>query len=169
MELVEAAKKLILSKNYPEALKLLNKEIARNSENPDAWYYKAIISLRLKNYDNAHEFLEHAIALKNRPEYYKLMGVAHMEIYEIENAIADFQKAIALDKKDFAIYFFIAICYLFINDPRSKGYLQTAYLLDKKKTKEFAKSFYNAFFKNNSFLDNHVKHEVEQVIENIPA
>ncbi|MEK6982186.1 MAG: tetratricopeptide repeat protein [Candidatus Micrarchaeota archaeon] len=169
MELVEAAKKLILSKNYPEALKLLNKEVSQDSENSDAWYYKAILSLRLKNYDNAHEFLERAAMIKSKPEYYKLMGVAHMEIYEIEDALIDFQKAINLDKKDFAIYFFVAICYLFINDPRSKGYIQAAYLLDKKKTKELAKSFYNAFFKNSSFLDNPIKKEVEQVIENIPA
>lgn len=162
-----AARSLVSEGRLREAGTLLDEELSKSPNNDDLWYMRGIISLKLSNYENAHECFEHALSLKKTARYYKVIGMAHLEMFEIEDAVEAFSHAIELDKKDPETYFFIALCLIFLDDPRSKEYMEKAYLRDKKKTKALLKGFYESFFARDPQLKTKIKKEIEARINSI--
>lgn len=164
---LEEAKKLLNQKRYVDAARLLDRLIAIERKNDSVWYLRGLVSLKLRNYEGAEEAFEHALWVRQRPEYWRMMGVAYMESGRFENAVPSFQRSLRLDRKDVATHVFLALCYMFLNNPTSRDYIQRAYLLNRKKTKELLRNFYSLFFKPNHHLTGNVKKALEEKLERI--
>lgn len=145
----------------------LDSSISKTPENDDLWYLRAIVSLKLNNYDNAHECLEQAVSLKTKADYFKLIGMAHLEMFEVDHAMEAFMRAIELDKKDAENYLYSAICLMLLDDPKSKEFVEKAYMRDKTKTKKMLKEFYASFLASDLSLSQGIKKEIEKKIESI--
>jgi Tfp pilus assembly protein PilF len=96
-----------------------------------------------------------------------MKGIANLEIFEINEAKENFENALGMDAKDVLSNFFIAVCYMFLDDQASKGYIKKAYSLDRKKTKELIKNFYEAFFSRNKYVSKKTKEQLEKKMETI--
>ena len=90
-----------------------------------------------------------------------------MELFELEEAIVDFGNALALAPNDHLANFYMAICYMFLDNMKSVAYLRKAYALDKKKTKDLLKNFYILFFKKDPLVSTAIKENLKRNIENI--
>ncbi len=161
------ARKLISQGKLREASIFLDHSISKTHDNDDLWYLRAIVSLKLNNYDNAHECLEHAISIKTRAEYFKLIGMAHLEMFEVDHALEAFLKAAELDKKDAENYVYVAICLMLLDDPKSKEFVEKAYTRDKAKTKKMLKEFYSGFLASDVSISQGIKTEIEKKIDSI--
>ena len=164
---IEQARALLGSSKLKEAGKAIDSLLGKDKNNDELWYLRGIVSLRLKNYDNAHECFEQATWINKKSLYFKMMGLAHMEMYEFDDAVEDFEHALSLQKKDASLNFYLSVCYLFLNDLRGKKQLQVAYSIDKKKTKRLAEDFYTIFFKSERTLNEKIKQEIERTISSI--
>ncbi len=164
---IEQAKDLLNSEQFKEAATALNSLIGKNKENDELWYLRGLVSLKLRNYEAAHECFEHALWINKKAEYFKVKGMAHMEMYEFEEAVEQFENAVQLNKKDASTFFYIAICYMFLKNPLGKENLEKAYFLDKKKTKTLIKNFYSIFFKEGQGINQKIKSELGRKIESI--
>ncbi len=160
------AKELIASGKLREAGKLID-SILRERENDELWYLRGLVSLKLRNYDDAVEHFERALFMKKSPIYFRMIGVARMELFELERAIGDFVSALSLDPDDLLANFYTAICYMFLDDPRSAGYLKNAYAKDRERTRELLKDFYIMFFKQDPLLAKAIKQDMERRLDKI--
>lgn len=156
---------LINQGKYAEAAKALDKELAKK-ERPHLYYLRAIVSYKLKNYDYANEMLEHALFMKKNPDYLKLKALVLMETLEFAEAF-EVLKELIEQKKDAEAYFLAALCLIFLGDQKSRDYMQLAYLSDKLKTKALINEFYLNFFKNNHFIKEKEKKEIEDKIKKL--
>lgn len=163
------ARSLLNAERYREAANVLNLLIGKNKGNDELWYLRGLVSLKLKNYENAQECFERALWLSKKAAYHKIRGMAYMETYELEAAIGEFESASLLDGRDAGIFFYIAVCHMFLNNPLGRDYLEKAYALNKKKTKELAGKFYMVFFNGNPLLSPKIRKELGWKIERIPA
>ncbi|HLD59592.1 MAG TPA: hypothetical protein VI912_01250 [Candidatus Bilamarchaeaceae archaeon] len=163
MDDVEKAKELLKNRNYLEAAELIENSLKKN-ENDELWYLRGIISLKLKSYDYAHECFETAYWINKKPEYLKTDGMAYMEMLEVEEAIEKFKEANEI-KEDAEHYFFIAVCYMFLNDDKSKEFLKKAYEMNKDKTVRLLKDFFNSFFRDNPEVGQKTKEMIEEKID----
>ncbi|MBI2079389.1 hypothetical protein HYT84_01380 [Candidatus Micrarchaeota archaeon] len=157
---LESIRKLILNNKLKEAGSTLDGILKLNKNDDEAWYLRGVVSLKLNNHDYAQECFEHAIANKEKPEYYKISGMAHLEVFELEDAANEFQKATELDKKDPDNYFFIAVCYILMDNPLARNFIEKAYLRDKKKTKELLLKFYSNFIEKDHTIPKKMKIEI---------
>jgi len=161
------ARNLISTGKLRDAATLLDKELTKTKQNDDIWYLRGIVSLKLNNYEAAHECFERALSIRAKPEYHKVIGMAHLEMFEFKQAVDSFLKASELDKKDAENYVYLGICLVFLDDPRSKEFMEKAYLRDKKKTKEMLVSFYNHFFAKDPSIKEGVKKDLKKRIDSI--
>lgn len=161
------ARRLISHGKLREAAVFLDYSIAKMPNNDDLWYLRAIVSLKLNNYDNAHECLEHAVSIRKNSEYFKLIGMAHLELFELNHALEAFLNAIEFDKKDAENYVYSAICLVMLDDPNSKAFIEKAYTRDKAKTKKMLKEFYACFIGTDTSLNIGIKKEIEKKIDSI--
>jgi len=145
MEELETAKKLISGGKYREAARLINRLLKKNRENDQLWYFLGLLSLKMKNYELADEYLEQAISISSRPEYFWLKGVAQLEILETEAAIETFSRLLKMDEDNVDANFFLSVCYLLLDDPRSEKFLKKAFMLNKKRTKQLLRNFFETF------------------------
>jgi tetratricopeptide (TPR) repeat protein len=164
---LENARALIASGRYNEAKRVLNKLVMHDRENDQLWYLLAILALKLKNYENVHEYLERAIAINKKPEYLQLKGMAHMEIFEINEAIEAFNELLKIEPNHLEGNFFLAICYLLIDDPQSEIYIKKAYQIDKKRTKRLLKNFFDEFINYLPETDEDTKRKIEKELETL--
>ncbi len=153
---------LISKGKYADAAKALDSELA-GKESDRLYYLRALVSYKLKNYEYAHEMLEHALFMKKDAEYLKLKALILMETLEFADAFGVLKEALSR-KKDAEAYFLSAICLMFLDDERSRDYLQLAYISDKAKTKALVQEFYKVFFKNNRFVGEKEKRALEEKI-----
>lgn len=167
MQEIDNARSLISSGKYKEAGKILDNVLAKNKEDDDVWYLRGIVSLKLRSYEYAHECFEHALWIAKRAKYYKIVGMAHIELFEINAAIENFERALRLDKKDPELYFFIAVCFLLTGDPGTEHYLKTAWKLNKRRTKELLKNFYDTLIRPDYATNQRVKEEIEKELERL--
>jgi len=161
------ARTLLAAGKYREAARVLDRLIRTNGEKDELWYLRGLVSLKLKSYDNALECFERALMLGRKSRYHQIKGMAHFEIYEIDEAEEEFLNALALDPNDATTNFFLAICYLFQDDPRSEDYIRKAYGLNGKRTKQLLMNFYTLFLKNDPKILETQKKRVEQRIRQI--
>lgn len=167
MRELENAKAMLEKRNYSTAGKLLDSLLSKDRDNPELWYLRGLVSLKLKNYAAAHECFERAIFINRKPQYYKVKGMSHLEMFEVDLALDHFLYALKLDPKDPILNFFVFICYVLSGDPRAKQYVERAYLLDKKKTKALLKSFYELFLSVDKSVNPKLLKELESRINRI--
>ncbi|MDD5023184.1 MAG: hypothetical protein PHU63_03380 [Candidatus ainarchaeum sp.] len=166
MDLAKEIRSLIDRKEYLAAGKLADQELSKNNKNHYFWYLRGIISLKRKNYPYSLECFENAIQLKKEYEYFLAKGITYFEMFEFEEAILEFENALSL-KKDAEVYFYLSLCHMFIGTAESKEYMETAYLKNKKKTKELIRLFYNDVLRKSWELDDKQKKELRNLIESL--
>ncbi len=145
---------------YKEAAHSLDVQL-RNLRNDDyLWYLRGLVSLRLKNYEFAHECFLRAIAIDPKPVYHKMNGLAHLEQFELDEASEFLLKA--QDGSDVGAYVFLAISYILSDTPGSGDLIKKAYSINKPKTVQILSTFYHTFFKNNPFVNDASKEAIER-------
>lgn len=164
---MEEAQRLIKQKRYKKAAKLLDRMLAKDKENADLWFLRGVVSLKLRSYDAAQEHLERALTIEKKPRYHRLKGMAHFEIFELEDAIKDFRNAIELDEKDATSNFFLSLAYMFANDSQSETYLKRAKEINCRKTKQLLRNFYDIFIKDDPSVSDAQKRKMEERISSI--
>lgn len=150
---------------YKEAFTALD----RMKDGERKFFLKGIIALKQKNYDVAQEFFYQATEISEKPEYFRMMGIAHLEIFEMDNALEDFKKAITLDENDVASHFFISISYLFMDNPRAEEHMRRARSLDEKKTKQLLRNFYTLFIKDDPAASDAQKRKMDDAIRKLQS
>jgi tetratricopeptide (TPR) repeat protein len=150
MDELDTAKRLISAGKYGEASRVLNKLLKKNRENDQLWYFLGLLALKMKNYDLTEQYLDEAISIRTKPEYFWLKGMAYLELLEVEAAIETFRKLLEMDEKNADANFFLSICYLLLDDPRSEKFLKRAYIINKKRTKQLLRNFFETFVKQDT-------------------
>lgn len=166
MDNLKTARNLLAEGKYREAEEILDRLIRENRENDELWYFLGVLAVKLKNYDSAREYLERALSLNKKPEYLWFKGMTFMETLEIEDAIGSFEEVLEIDKNNINANFFLSICYLLLDDPRSEKYLKKSYELDGKKTKQLLNNFFEVFI-NKRVLIAGLKSKIEKEIEDL--
>ncbi len=167
MDELETVKNLLAGGKYQEAGRLLNRLLQRNRDNDELWYFLGVLAVKLKNYDLAHEHLERAISLRKKPAYLWFKGMAHMETLEIKEAIEVFRELLEIEGSSVDANFFLAICYLLFDDPRSERHMKKAYRLDKKRTKQLLKNFFSTFIGGSPEIRGSLKTKIEKELEGL--
>lgn len=162
MDELKTARDFLAAGKYHEAGSILNRLIRDNRDSHELWYFLGILAVKLKNYDSAHEYLERAISLKKKPEYFWFKGMAYMETLEITYAIEAFEEVLRMDKNNVEANFFLSVCYLLLDDSRSETYMKRAYKLNRKKTKQLMKNFFEAFVSRTPGLRPALKSKIEK-------
>jgi len=165
---ITEAKSLIAGEKYREAGRILDRLIMKK-ETHELWYLRGLVSLKTKSYDSAIEAFERAITMRKTALYLRMRGVARMELFELEEAIRDFDEALRLESKDLLSNFYTAVCYMFLDNPKSSQYLKAAYSLDSKRTKELLKDFYVMFFRKDPLISDAIKGELARRIDRIKS
>jgi len=169
METETKAEELISKGKYLSAAKLLDTLLLTQKNNDNIWYLRGVASLRRKNYEYAHECFERASIIRKKPEYFRAMGMTHLEIFELEDAIEDFEHALSLSAKDVLSHFFLSLCYLFMDSPKGDHHMKAAYSLDKKRTKQLLSNFYHIYFRNDPRIHSNLKSGLEKRIKKLNA
>ncbi len=164
---INDAKALIKEKKYKKAIEMLDNLLSNDRKNSEIWYLKGIASVKLRNYDNAYEHFGNAIEIHKKPEYYRMNGIAHFEVFEVEDAIENFKRAVALDGNDVVSLFFISMGYLFLDDPRAEEYMKTAKEVNSKKTKQLLKNFFTMCLRDDPGISAAQKRKMEERISAI--
>jgi len=166
MEISEV-QQFINNKEYKKASKALDELIAKGDGLGELWFLKGVVSLKMRNYRVAHEYLERALMVEKKAEYYRVKGMAHFEIFEIEDAIENFKEALAMDENDVTANFFLSISYMFLDNPQAEEYLKKAKEIDSKKTKQLLRNFYSMFLKDDPKISEAQKRKIEERISKI--
>jgi tetratricopeptide (TPR) repeat protein len=159
------ARQLISQGRLREAGTLLDSALGKAPDNDDLWYLRGVVSLKLNNHENAHECLERALTYSQKALYHKTIGMAHLEMYEVEDAVGAFAHAVEKDPKDAESHFLLAICLILLDDPRAKEHMEKAYLRNRKKTQELLRSFVDNFFVRDPTVRAAVKKELMEKVE----
>jgi tetratricopeptide (TPR) repeat protein len=163
----DVVRSLLAKQRYLEAARALDGLLMRNADNDELWYLRGIVSLKLKGYDSAHECFERALFIRKRPEYYRVKGMAHFEIFELEEAADAFLRALALDPRDAESEFFAAICYMLMEDPRATGHMKRAQELDAARTVQLLSNFYSFFIEKDQRAGDAQKKALSQMIRSL--
>lgn len=166
MDDIKQAENLLIEKKYNEASQMLQK-ILSNGGNERAYFLKGIISLKLKNYKIAQEYFLRAIEIKPKPEYHHMKAISHFEIFEMEEAEREFLQVLEKNNKDAEAHFFLALSYMFMDDPRGEEYLKNALQIDSKKTKSLLKNFHLAFISKDQNASDALKRKILERIKNL--
>lgn len=136
---------LLAKQRYREAGSALDSLLMRRKDSDELWYLRGVVSLKLKGYGSAQECFERAISIRERPEYYRMKGIAHFEIFELDEAADAFLRALALKPKDAESEFFAAMCYMLMDDARATAHMKRAQELDARRTGQLLANFYSFF------------------------
>lgn len=164
---ISQAKKLLFSRKYREAAKLLDEMLVADKDNDEVLFLRAVVSLKLQNHDNAISYLTRALIVKKKGEYYRTLGMAHLEIFELEKAAENFWMALQEDENDIDANFFLAICYMLMDNHKSEEFLKRAYQLDKKRTKILLRNFYTLFLRDDPKISDLQKRNIEEQIKKL--
>ncbi len=167
MDELKTARDFLAAGKYHEAGSILNRLIQKNRDSDELWYFLGVLAVKLKNYDAAHEYLERALSLEKKPEYLWFKGMAYMETLEIADAIEVFEEVLRMDKNNVDANFFLSVCCLLLDDSRSEIYMKKAYKLDKKKTKQLMKNFFEAFISRTPGLRPALKSKIEKELSSL--
>jgi len=167
MDEVSRAKELLTNQKYGEAKELLDSLIIKEKKNDEIWYLRGVLSLKLKNYSKAQEFLEKALAIKEKADYHKMKGMGYFEVFDLESAILSFTKALSLDSKDAVTHFFLAMSHMFMDDPRAAEHIREAREIDAKKTKQLLSNFYTLFIEEDRRISDEQKKKIAGKIKDL--
>ncbi|MFN7991687.1 MAG: tetratricopeptide repeat protein [Candidatus Micrarchaeia archaeon] len=158
----EEAKALIAQGRYKEAGAALDRTLISLRDDDEAWYLRGVVFLKLKNYDGAQECFERALILGRKSRYYQIKGMAHFELFEMNEAAEAFRNALAIEPEDATTNFFLAMSYLFLDDPRSDDHLKRANGLNSKKTRALLMNFFTLFIKDDPRISAAQKSKIEE-------
>lgn len=95
---IENAKILFQKEEYNKALKITNFLVQKHSDNYFLQNMHGFILLSLNNYKISKKFFLNCISLnKNFAEAYYLLGIANVNLHDLENALKNFLSAIKLN------------------------------------------------------------------------
>lgn len=103
------------NKEYADAVDLFSYALERNSDNPDAWFYRGYCKYELADYHGAHKDFTACINISpyhQKAFLYRAMVNSRMMDYR--QAHNDFDKAIRLDESDAFVYFQRAITMIYL-------------------------------------------------------
>ncbi|MBU0532213.1 tetratricopeptide repeat protein [Candidatus Micrarchaeota archaeon] len=167
MDELSKAREYLVKQKYKEAEEILSKLLAVDKENDEIWYLRGVLSLKLKNYKKAQECFERALLIKKKAEYYKMKGMCHFEVYELEDAVESFLAAVEMKPTDAVSYFFIAMSYMLLDDDRAIEYIRKAREIDAKKTKQLLSNFYTLFLERDPYMTDSQKKRIVEKIKSI--
>jgi tetratricopeptide (TPR) repeat protein len=162
MDEVGQVRSLLMQRKYREAAAMLDDLLPSDSGRDDLWYLRGITFLKARNYDGALECFERALIVDRKSAYSQIKGMAHFELLEIEKALEAFSEALALEQNNATTHFFLALCYLFLDDPRADAHMKKALGIDAKKTKQLLLNFYTLFIKDEPKVNGAVKRKIEE-------
>jgi len=163
----EAVRTLLAQQRYRDAGRVLDAMLAHDGGSDEAWYLRGVVSLKLRNYDAAQEHFERALFISRKPAYFRMKGMAHFEIFELEEAVEAFQNAVAMQQRDVEAEFFTAICYLMMDDPRATGHMKKAQKLDGRRTGQLLSNFYSFFMEKDPRIGAGQKKALVQKIKSL--
>ncbi len=169
MASIKQARELLEKGDYKQAAEAIDELLRAKKDDDRLWYMRAVAAIKLKSYDSAQECLLQAIILKDRPEYRRLKGMAYLEIFELENAIEEFKKAIKLKPADAGTHFFLFLAYAMMDDPRAADHLRQALKLDPKAARELLENTYSIFVENDPHLSAAQKNKISQLMKKAAA
>ncbi len=108
---VEEAKKYIKSKNYNQAMNLLNRAIEIYGSN-QAYTYRALVNLNLRRYNEAISDADRAITIDNL--YFKpllIKGIAQNQLNQWSASINTLEKAKSLVNDNPDLYYYLGVDY----------------------------------------------------------
>lgn len=164
MEEIEQAKALLAQHKYKDAAAEIDRILQSQAGNGELWYLRGIVSLKMRNYDAAQECFERALLLGKKSRYFQIKGMAHFELFELEEAVSAFKDALEIEPDDATTNFFLAMCYLFMDDARSDALVKKAYSLDARKTRQLLLNFYALFLKADPRVGEVQKKRIEERI-----
>lgn len=167
MDEADDAKALLAQQKYKEAGEVLDRLLSRQKDKDELWYLRGMVALKMKGYGAAQEYFERALAIRKKAEYYRMKGMAHFEIFELREAVESFLGSVALEPSDAVSHFFLAICYMLLDDPNSAEHLRKAHELDPKKTKQLVSNFYTLFIENDPRISDARKKAIEKKIRTV--
>ncbi|MCI0503866.1 tetratricopeptide repeat protein [Candidatus Micrarchaeota archaeon] len=162
MEDLEEARALLGAQKYQQAAKVLDRMLIMNPGNGELWYLRGIVSLKMRSYDAAQDCFERALMLGRKSKYYQIKGMAHFELFEMDGAVEAFKEALALEPEDPTTNFFLAMCYLFQDDPKADAHMKKARSQDGKKTKQLLLNFYTLFLKDDPRINGIQRKRIEE-------
>ncbi len=159
------AKALLAQHKYKEAADMLDDMLRGKRDEPEVWYLRGVAALKLKNYDGAQGHFEQALMLSQKGKYYQMKGMAHFEIFDVQSAAEDFLNAHSLEPDDVTNTFFLAMCYMLMDDPRAEQFLARSYEINKNRTKQLLRNFFAMFIKDDPRVSEAMKQKIEEKIE----
>jgi len=163
----ERARQYLSEGRYKEAMSLLDLMLSKEKGNDELWYLRGVVSLKLKSYDAAMEYFERALSIRQRAEYHRIRGMAQLEVFEIDEAIESFDAALGLDPKDPTSRFFLAVCFMMMDDPRAADHLKSAIAADPKRTRQLLMNFYTMMFDKDRTVSESDKKRMQDKIRSI--
>lgn len=164
---LERARELLRELKFKEAAAVLDRLLLADSGNDELWYLRGVISLKMRSYDAAQDCFERALLLGRQSRYHQIKGMAHFELFEIDKAVEAFTEALDIEPEDPTTNFFLAICYLFLDDPRSDAHIKKAKQLDGRKTKQLLLNFYSLFLKEDPRITPVQKKKIEERLKGV--
>lgn len=161
MEELEEAKALLGSQRYREAAQALDRLLMAHPGNDELWYMRGVVSLKMRSYDAAQDCFSRALMLGRRSRYYQIKGMAHFELFEMEDAVEAFREALYMEPDDPTTNFFLALCYLFLDDPRADEHIRKAHAQDGRKTRQLLMNFYTLFLKGDPRINEMQKKRID--------
>jgi len=107
-EKAELGKNFIQNSKFSDAEKILKQALDLNPKNAEAHFWQGVLLFNQKNFENAVETLTTCIELApNKGQAYGLRAWVHYKLFELEDAISDFSKAIEInsDPNDLTIFY----------------------------------------------------------------
>lgn len=129
-----------------QALTSFDKAIAIDANNAVAYYNKAKVLKRIKNYTAAIQVFKKCIAIdKDYLQAFINLGNVYYEIQNYQKALEEYEKAKAIDKNHATIYFNIACVYA------DTGMGKTSVLTELKKAFQLNEKLYEYALKEKAF------------------
>lgn len=153
---------LLAKGKYKEAGSLLDEFVLIEKKNDAAWYLLGILAMKLKNYEQAHEYFARAATISRKADYLLFDGLAYLENLDVHAAENSFSECLKINQNDPEVNFYMAICYLLEGDTRSGDYLKRAYRLDRDKTKRLLRDFFHEVIENNPIYSSSVKEQIRK-------
>jgi len=167
MEELDEAKALLGAQKYQKAAEVLDRLLMANPDKDELWYMRGIVSLKMRSYDAAQDCFERALMLGPKSKYYQIKGMAHFELFEMDDAVEAFGEALKIEPEDPTTNFFLAMCYLFLDDPKADIHIKKAHSQDGKKTKQLLLNFYTLFLKDDPRINGVQRKRIEERLKGL--
>lgn len=99
--------------DFEEAVKSYKRVLELDSKNPDALTYLALAYIKMEYYEPAKELLTLAVeAQPDNAKAYKYLGYSLLKLNALDEAIAAYESALAIDQKDWETLRSLGVAYM---------------------------------------------------------